>query len=873
MKKMWARLSCLLLALLLLATALPVFAAEETDDGAQEDTTKDYVILLDCSLSTSLNDTKNLCLQACWNFLDKLPLYDTRVSIITFGYEVKDDPGYTDYESFKVESEQDMALVHELVPLSELTSSAVRDEYKKLVQEALEKYRYESEKTFTPYTHALAAAVDMLEKNTDPEAARNACIILITDGVLDDREYYNPDNPYGVGAEAERLLTEASKQAGTHDWPIYSIQLNYDNSDERESELAAERLAAISANGGKNNIGSVACQDDNGVFTALMRIFHDFMNPVDAFQEPEPTTLPGSVYFDVEPLTSEISVDIFGEGISAVSLYQVDGNNNRVREYRTGISQNLEQKDLMVTAAEGYYSIKMICPDEGRWEVYIEGTGGVTVLVSCSRLQEMRLAMTAKPVVQEDPLTKNNTIRVDANFTYHGVVEDNNNIYTTMPAMLKVYDITGRTIYTMTQEDTQHYLADATGYHFELPLNLFPAERAIKVQVVVEDGMFRDGIKHSNIASFGFEDIATTLVEPVSPRSLEAHVGGQFKLDMRDIYNNPDGDPLKYILVCRNDAGVMFEHSVENDQMIIEAGMKPGVYEISIDVEGEDVTYDKLTLTVINDFPYLSADKLPDMELWSDNYGFQDISTVVNTLNLNDYFSDPERMELTYTLETSEGGIVTLTENGGILTAETIEGVEGEVVVTVTAADGVTSDSVAVETFEISVVSGKMVFWRENWIYFAISGAILAIIIIAIIVVLKNKLVKGEWEITVDDCGEAEQIPSIDIAGFVSVGKKSKFKLVDLMNELALFLPGGWGLKLTNYFSVPGADKLTLVGVTRKKGCDITGIPKDNRNVRVNINGMDATKGKAKFYSGTLTFLIEKDDGTGDQLTITMTLQ
>lgn len=217
MKKWWARLCCVFLALLLLASVVfPAFAAE-TEDGAREDTTKDYVILLDCSLSTSFNDTKNLCLQACWNFLDKLPLYDARLSIIAFGYEVKDDPGYTDFDSFDVKSEQDMALLHELVPLSELTSSADRDDYKQRVQNALEKYRYASKSTFTPYTHALAAAVDMLEKNTDPEDTRNACIILITDGVLDDREYYREDDKYGVGKEAERLLTEASKKAGTHE--------------------------------------------------------------------------------------------------------------------------------------------------------------------------------------------------------------------------------------------------------------------------------------------------------------------------------------------------------------------------------------------------------------------------------------------------------------------------------------------------------------------------------------------------------------------------------------------------------------------------------------------------------------------------------
>ena len=871
MKKWWARICCLLLALLLLAgAALPAFAAEEDDETAQEDSTKDYVILLDCSLSTSMNDTQNLCLQACWNFLDKLPLYDTRVSIIAFGYEVKNDLGYTDFTSFKVESEQDAALLHELVPLSELTSSAARDEYKLLVQQALEEFRYESKKTFTPYTHALAAAVDMLEKNTDPEDTRNACIILITDGVLDDREFYNKDNPNQASEEAERLLIEASKKAGEHDWPIYSVQLNYDNPYEIEREWATKRLTEISANGGRNNVGCVACKDDNGVFTALMAIFSDFMG--QAPTPPEAITLPDSVYFDVEPLTSEAGIDIFGEGISAVSLYQVDENNRRIKEYRTNITSDLEQKDLMVTASEGYYSIKLICPDEGRWEVYIEGTGGVEVLVSSSSLQEMRLNMTAKPVIQEDPLTKNNTIEVSANFTYHGVVEDNNAIYTKMPAMLKVFDASNRTILTIDRDDTDFYKASETGYHFSLPLNLFPNEQVIKVQVVVEDGMFRDGIKHSNIATFAFADMSTEHVCS-GPVSLEAHVGDTFKLDMREVYNNPDGDPLSYVLTCTNDAAMTFAHTMDKDQMIIEAGMKPGEYKLTIDVQGEKVTCDHLTLTVVNDYPRLTAE-IKDLELWSDHYGFQDATTVVNTVDLNDYFADPESMPLSFRVETSAPGVVNVAENGGVLTFSTIEGVEEDVVITVTATDGIAADSVTSTSFEVSVVSGKMVFWRQNWIYFAISGAILLAIIIFIIVLVKNKLVKGEWQITVDDCGETEMIPDVvDIAGFLSVGKKSKFKLVDLMNELALFLPGGWGLKITNYFSMPGADKLTLVGVTRRKGCDVTGIPKDNRLVRVNVNGMDIAKGKAKLHSGTLTFVISKDDGTGDQLTITMTLQ
>lgn len=113
MKKWWAGIGCLLLALLMLMGAvLPAFAAGVEDETAREDATKDYVILLDCSLSTSWNDAKNLCLQACWNFLDKLPLYDTRLSIIAFGYEMKEDAGYTDFDSFDVKSTQDLSLIH-----------------------------------------------------------------------------------------------------------------------------------------------------------------------------------------------------------------------------------------------------------------------------------------------------------------------------------------------------------------------------------------------------------------------------------------------------------------------------------------------------------------------------------------------------------------------------------------------------------------------------------------------------------------------------------------------------------------------------------------------------------------------------------------
>lgn len=868
MKKWWARISCLLLAMLLVVTALPVFAAEEEE--AEEDITRDYVILLDCSMSTSENDTENLCLQACLNFLDKLPIYDTRVSIIAFGYE--DGTYYDSYSSFNVQSEKDKGLIHVIVPLSELTSSDDKEDYKERVTQALEENRTNA-RTWTPYAHALAAAVDMLEKNTDPDATRNACVILISDGVLDDREINNDeDNKYKISNESERLLTEASQKAGTHDWPIYSIQLNYSNTDVYESNLARERLAAICANGGINELGNVECKADTEVFIALQNIFADFQNLPDP--EPVELTLPDSSYFTVEALTSEYSIDIFGEGISSVSLYRVDENGNRLSTYRNGINKDIYEDELIVSAGSGYYSIKMICPDEGHWEVYIEGDsqGDIRVVYSSSALQEMKLTMTAEATVEEDPLTKNNTIKVDANFTYHGMTEDDSVAYTTMPAMLKVYDKSYKTILTIDKDDTEYYHATESGYHFTLPLNLFPSEQAIRIQVVVEDDMFRDGAKHSNIATFSFEDLHLELVEPVTPTDLEAHVGSEFALDMRKIFFNPDGDPVEYTLTCNSDASASFAFTMEGEQMTIPAGLKPGVYEMSVGAKGEEVVYDQLTLTVVNDPPRLLGDEIPEMEIWSDSYSFQDITSVNNTVNLNSYFADYEQMPISYTVSVSDETLVDWNLSNGVLTVDAVEGMEGDVTVTVTAADGITADSTATTSFEVEVVSGKMVYWRENWIYYAIALVILLIIIITIIVILKNKLVKGTWDITFDDCGDSQTINSIDIAGFVSVGKKSKFKLADLVNELAMFLPDtAWALKLTTYFSDPAANKITLVGVTSKKGCTVTNIPKGNQQVKVNVNGMDITKDKVTMRSGTLTFVIE--DVNGDRLTITMVLQ
>jgi hypothetical protein len=88
--KRWAKFTCLMLALLLVFTALPTFLAvpaTAAEAGPEEEPPKDIVLLLDCSESLGFNDPKNLRLEACKSFIDTLPTENARISVIAFGYE------------------------------------------------------------------------------------------------------------------------------------------------------------------------------------------------------------------------------------------------------------------------------------------------------------------------------------------------------------------------------------------------------------------------------------------------------------------------------------------------------------------------------------------------------------------------------------------------------------------------------------------------------------------------------------------------------------------------------------------------------------------------------------------------------------------
>ena len=75
-----------------------------------------------------------------------------------------------------------------------------------------------------------------------------------------------------------------------------------------------------------------------------------------------------------------------------------------------------------------------------------------------------------------------------------------------------------------------------------------------------------------------------------------------------------------------------------------------------------------------------------------------------------------------------------------------------------------------------------------------------------IVILLKNKRVKGNWEITLDDNGTVTTIEKIDLV-YTPHGKKSKCTLKDLIFDVIPYTddPDTWSVQLPGYFAGNGA--------------------------------------------------------------------
>lgn len=846
--KRWIRFFSFLVAAVMMLTAMLIPAAAVADENAPVD----FVLVLDCSASLKQFDRDQLAINACESFVDQMPVQDARVGVIGFGYSATSPYHYSTKYSGKTE-ELDMSTdathVHEIMPISALGTSKDREAYKETVVETVDK-GYASVKfddmndknLFSPVVPALAAAVDMLEKSGS--ANDNACIILISDGVS-----YTRGNSYDH--------TAVGKQAREHGWPIYCIELNYATPNPKDVETAQKLLDEICTASGDRNVGREYCATPADVFVAFQRIFFDLWKyPEDIPDDwPKKLTLPGEFAFSVPVLTSEATVNIFGSGVTSVTLVDPKGN-------ETSINKDREADDLIAVVKDGkYYNIKMICPTDGEWICKVDGKGNASVLINSTDVQEMGLSIVANSSSgATEKLSKNDTIHVSSYFAYQSHEIHNHSIYeeTCANAFLRVRHSNGETREYKMQADTQ-------GYYCDLTLNEFPSG-AMTLQVVLEDGMFRNNKKYSNTVRFTTEPRPMELTGN-GPEVLTAYVNSEFdKIDLQDIFYNPDGDEVTYGLACA-DRSVAFEFTEENDYMTIASGIRPGSYQVLLTAKDSDMTTPlpyTLTLNVEDRTPIV--EKLPKVELWVEHYRFQKQEKASATVDLSQYFHDPDGMGMTFTQKAENSSIVSVSQDGGFLTL--VPGQRGDTVVTVTGFDGV---SYVEAEMKVSVVSAKAVFWRDNWVKISIAAALIVLLVLVLIFISKNTRVKGVWTITfVENNGIPVTANNVKIST-MNIGRKKLFLLKDLLNALASRLDSDVVASLPKYFGTQKpAAQIQLRGVLFGKGFVVQKIPKDE-TVRVLYSGVPK-QGKVQ-VRGTVKFILQAPGQLGVMDTMVITFK
>lgn len=836
------RLLCLTLALVLCLAILPV-PARAAEENATNPTT-DFVLVLDCSGSLEQSDPELLCLDACNMFVDMLPLENARISVIAFGY--KDNSEYT--YSAKYQVTHDRNRVHVVTPLQEATTLKARGEVQDKTNAAVEKGSASSGTTLTPIGMAVLGAVDLLE--VSGAADNNACIVLMSDGRLSSTSISNN----------QECVDTAIVSAKSHNWPIYCIELNYDGANDYDNDYWGARkvMTRLSSETGAGEYGWLEAKSADQISEAFMHIFNRFMAKGEGNLATLTTDNSGLVETTVtiEELTSQANIVVTGASLSRVELVNpIDGSTRTV-------SNDIEEANIVASVEPGsYISINLVCPTPGDWIVRSYGDPNATITMYDCSMKELDLVLLSDPVLDGTQImSKNQAITFDAYFAYHGVSLLANNYYQQkQPVLLITNTVTGKM-----QEFPME--AGTNGYTYQLTLGDV-GSGAFSVRARLDDSMFRNGVKYSEPLYYSTENLVCEIVKnPIDP--LSGYVNSQFpKVDLSNYISNPDRDVLAYSLSCVSDRNLEFNYTIDDqDYLYLDTGMTPGTHELELTVQDGDMDEPlRLGLTVTVENRPVERHELPQVELWIDSFPWQEVPATTSTIELMEFFYDPDGMELTFSEATcANSDLVSFTLDGSVLTVDPLA--KGAAQITFQISDGVTTEEASLT---VKVVSGKSIFWAENWIWFAIGLAVVVIIVLLVLFLIANKKVKGNWTITIEepDTYHSARIEQLNIRANTRLGSKRSFLLKDLLVAIRPMMSDD-----SDYFSsaIPTStafDRIEMKGISGSRGCILDKIPKNDPKVKVSYNGGERNS-KFKVVSGKVVIHIEQHNGNYLDITL-----
>lgn len=740
-------------------------------DTVKDSTPVDFVLVLDCSGTMLNNDPEGWTAKAAEDFVNLIGTENVRISVIAMGHNYGSDAYPVGQSDPKSRNKVKVAF-----PIESVTDD-VREEAIKAIREVTSQRRQPGgEETMTPIGYALQAANEVLEDGGS--ADDHAAIILLSDGQVDGQtDYVEKGNKKDF-----RSINEACDNAAEHNWPIYCLELNYEQ-ENREGD----GFPGIAYHQMRENIPSRTGTEPFEVTSAenakskLFEIYNSFFdNATELKSGSIKVTEDTREKFSVGEMTAEQTIILSGDvkQLQSIGLISPDGSKSENYEVAKG---NIREKLRKITFDDKSIVLKMVMPQEGEWTLTLSGSGGVTLDYDSVSLKQMNLVLDSD-YSGDLSISGGEAIPFKAYFEYADIRYESSDFFNKYPAVLHVGDETIRMDSTEEGYETSYQFQKMGTYH---------------TYVQVDAPFFKDGYRRSGELIFNVENTQTSAKGEIPEQSC-----GVFEktssIDLNQYFDAGDGDDLTFTI--KKNPRDDFDYELSGNLLVLKANGKSKVYKLfanASDGSGEKGAEQVITFRVTNQPIELlidneeeiklvpGADKIPGFVLKLAKAN-KDSGAV--QINWADCFNDPDgaKPEIRV-LEDSNDGIVDFEESddGLFITAKK----DGKAEYTIIAIDG--NDDSVYQFILLDIVSKS-----------AGKGFIIAIVILILIVLIilfvtfGGRKIYGTWDVNCNGIEETD----ITISGYRH-GKGSSVEINAILADLNM--DGGFNkarLKAGNQF-------------------------------------------------------------------------
>lgn len=736
--------------ILILLTAKNTFA-----DTVSNESTVDFVLVVDCSGSMSINDPNGLTAEAAKMFVNKLPTDKVRLSIVAMGDDYKDKAypiGQADPNSAR--------RVQEVFKLQDIADQNKKDQAASVVNDITKQMG-----AYTPLGYALQAATEILDEGK--AAKGNAAIILISDGQVDG------ETDYGSNKKEFKSIDTATALAADSDWPIYCMELNYKKENKKGDGLPGvayhQMRENIPAKTGTKPIELTSADEAEKAFDEILKRFFG-----EGVKWQEGT---GSVNkpftFKVEEFTAETTVTVTCDTSKIVNMELSHGGNTETYQVENG-SQNLT--DRVIHVEKTFLTIKMVTPDEGDWTLTVYGPENAEFDWTAISIREMDLQLSSPDTGGKVSVTKGTTVNFTAGFAYKGKPYNFEKFYKNHPAQFCVEG-----------GETVQMTADGAGYKASY---IFNKEGSYRVYAIVEDPLFRGGSKKSGVLTY-YVDNNETIAKGTIPDQEAAVRGSTAPIDLTPYFDSQDGDTLTYHLVPDRTADYKGDIS-KDGKLVLTAGEQSKTFTVGVEA-GDGTAGDKVlqefTFTVTNQPVELIGEDVINIDLIVDadnasgfilNMAKAEGSSSGCEFKWDDYFVDPDGTKpIIRVFENTNSGIERdEREDGMSLKAGKACSAEYNVI----AIDGNDMKTQKLLTINVHAASATGAAVDKVKIPLTILIAIFVALIVLLVVMFGGRKIYGNWDVSTS-AGDSEEDR---VLGSLKSGKKAHVRVDLILRDLRM---------------------------------------------------------------------------------------